>query len=107
MTPKGLAKLLVAQGIGPLQVDTYIDILFPDFNKYFASEQSSIALAFAKKYLADCRVSISGSNVQIIRDERIPGVGEYPHMIGYAEINNQLAASILAASLFAYDYLNN
>jgi len=109
MTPKTLAKLLIEGSVGPIQVDTYMDILFPDFNKFFASEQEGTALSFVKQYLPECElnVEVGSSKVKVLRMERIPSVGLYPNVIGYAQIKNNLPASILAAGLFAYDYLSS
>lgn len=109
MTPKSLAKMLVEGSVGPIQVDSYMERLFPDFNKFFVSEQESVALMFISQYLPECELNVefASSKVKILRMERIPGVGLYPNVIGYAQIKNNIPASILAAGLFAYDYLSS
>lgn len=109
MTPKALAKLLIENKASPLQVDAYIQEMFPDFGKFFISEDEAVVIEFFRKYLPECRldVEVSTNNVRVLRDERIPGVGLYPHLIGYAQIKQSLASSILAAGLFAYDYLSS
>jgi hypothetical protein len=107
MNYKSLAKQIVENKVGGLQIDGHIHTLFPDFDRFFVSEVEDAALAFAKHALPDCelRVTLLTNYVEVVRNERIPGVGEYPNVIGYAEIKHSLATAIVAAVLFAYDYL--
>lgn len=108
-TVKALAKSIIDGSAGALQIDASIQQLFPDFGKFFVSERDTVALEFVKQYLPECRldVKLNSNEIKIYRDERLPGVGLYPHLVGYAHVKHSLAASVLAAGLFAYDYLSS
>jgi len=105
MTPKALAKLVIENKVGGLQIDAEMLRLFPDFGRLFVSELVDAAIGFSKQYLPECSLQISKSEVKVIREEIIPGVGPYINVVGYSHINQGLPSAILAASLFAYEYL--
>ena len=108
MTPKDLAKAIENKTVGELQIAAHLSTIFPEVkNKFFWNDLPSL-LDFFKSQMPEGTITYSCkgqvSFVRVIRQERIPGVGEINNNLAYMLVDPLgYRLATLAAILYALD----